>query len=107
MALTKNNRQQIRHDIYDYLVEQGFDLTLERKALLAGKIKAAGKLQAEHYDKRGKQAGFAAWKIEQYLLKAKTVPQSPTIKIQVETLKLVSSWLGTSVEEIDSNPSIG
>lgn len=91
-------RKQIRHDIYDYLKEQGFELNQSQLGFLSEKIREHSLAQIEHSDKRVSQHIITNTKIDSYINKAKSLPQTPTIKVQVETLKLVLNWLNSDGE---------
>jgi hypothetical protein len=83
----------VRHEIYDYLQEQGLEMTHERRAYLSCRIQEHSDNRAENLKKIATQHAFAMGKIATYLAKAKTMPASPTLKTQVDTLNLVHDWL--------------
>jgi virulence-associated protein VapD len=96
--------RQIRHDIYDYLEQQGFNLTPEQISYLSTKIQEHSDNKAYNLKEISSKHGFANDKIAAYLKKAATLPQSPKLQAQVETLHLVSGWLN---EDIDGqSPSL-
>lgn len=85
--------KEVRHEIYDYLISRGFELTHEDRSFLSMKIQ-------EHSDNRMKNLKAisthytrAEENISKYLAKAKTLPSNPVLQAQVETLKLVHGWL--------------
>lgn len=94
------NIKKIRHEIYHWLIEQGFDLTQERRQHLSSLIQqhsdgraknlksATSLLQAQvEQDNKVKQ------KMRDYINKANTIkPMPEKVKVEMETLKKVLGW---------------
>lgn len=85
--------KKIRHNVYDYIESEFGSLSWKQKAYISAAFDEHAANKNDNLKEMIRKFVFANDKISGYLKKAKTLPMNPTLKIQIQTLELVSSWL--------------
>lgn len=87
-------KEQIRHQFYEWFkAETTKPIDKDTHYKIKDFFIRHDNAERKNVEQRLLQNTNVQLKVSKYLEKAKTLPASPNLKIQVETLRLVSRWL--------------